>query len=285
MRDLGYVYESEGATWFKTTDFGDEKDRVLVKGDGSFTYITPDIAYHYDKYSRGYETLVNIWGADHHGYVPRIKAAVGAFGRDPDTLEIIITQLVKVLRGGEEVKMSTRAGEFVSFREVLEEVGRDATRYFLSAYSPDTAVSFDLDVAKKRSMDNPVYYLQYAHARVASLERFAAAREVGRGPLEEADLSLLAHAAEIELLRHIDRLPEEVEEAALRRAPHRVVAYGHELAGAFHKFYTDVRVIGESGGRPIPVETTQARLWLVEAAKNTLLAVLHILGISAPEEM
>jgi arginyl-tRNA synthetase len=275
----GYTYESEGAVWFRTTDFGDVKDRVLVKTDGAFTYITPDIAYHRDKFERGFDIVINIWGADHHGYVPRMKAGVEAMGYDPERLEIVITQLVNVSRGGEPVRMSTRAGEFITFREVIEEVGIDATRYYLLAVSPDTTVNFDLEVAKRQSMDNPVYYLQYAYARVRSLERFATEAGVTRAPLDEADLSLLTDEAEIALLQEIDRLSEVVIEAAARRAPHRVVGYGYELAGAFHKFYTDCRVVTDDAA------LTQARLWLVEAAKNALLAVLEILGISAPERM
>lgn len=285
MRDRGFIYVEDGATWFRATEFGDEKDRVLIKSDGSFTYVMPDIAYHWDKFERGNTTLINIWGADHHGYVPRVKAGIAAAGYDPDRLEVIITQLVTLTRSGEPVKMSTRAGEFVTFREVLDEVGADAARYHLLAYSPDTAITFDLEEAKRQSMENPVYYLQYAHARMCSLERFAREEGVERGDLADADLALLDHAAELDLMRQIDRLPEEVAESAERRAPHRMCAYGYELAGAFHKFYADVRIIGEEHGNVIPLELTRARLWLVEAAKNTLVSVLGVLGITAPERM
>jgi arginyl-tRNA synthetase len=208
-----------------------------------------------------------------------MKAGVAALGYDPERLEIIITQLVNVSRGGVPVRMSTRAGEFVTFREVIEEVGIDATRYHLLAVTPDTAVNFDLEAVKRQSMENPVYYLQYAHARVRSLERFAAEAGADRGPLDEADTALLTHPAETELLRQMDRLREEVEEAALRRAPHRIAGYGYELAGAFHKFYTDCRVVTADAA------LTRARLWLVEGARNVLVAVLGILGITAPDEM
>ena len=279
LRERGFVYESEGAIWFRTTDFGDEKDRVLVKSDGEYTYIAPDVAYHLDKFRRGFDRVINIWGADHHGYVPRMKAAVAALGYDPDRLEILITQLVNITRGGEPVRMSTRAGEFITFREVLAEVGTDATRYFLAAFSPDTAMTFDLDVARAQSMDNPVYYLQYAHARMRSLERFAAEQGVVRGPLEAADLTLLTHPAEVELLRQIDRLGEEVAEAAARRASHRLTGFGQEFATAFHRFYADCRIVTTDPS------TTQARLWLVEAAKSVILAILELLAISAPETM
>ncbi|MBM3694613.1 MAG: arginine--tRNA ligase [Actinobacteria bacterium] len=275
----GHVYRAEGALWFRSTDFGDEKDRVLVTGDGRYTYLAPDVAYHLDKFRRGFDRLINIWGADHHGYVPRLKAAVAALGFDPDRLELIITQMVNLFRSGEPVRMSTRAGEFVTFRRVIEEVGADAARYYLVAVSPDTTLNFDLEEAKRRSMENPVYYLQYAYARVRSLQGFAAAQGVERGPLEEADLSLLRDPAEVEVLKQADRLGEEVAEAAARRAPHRIAAYGQDFAAAFHKFYTDCRVVTEDPA------LSRARLWLVAAAESVLLAVLGLLGISAPEHM
>ncbi|MCU0281509.1 MAG: arginine--tRNA ligase [Acidimicrobiia bacterium] len=279
LRERGYLYEAEGALWFRSTDFGDEKDRVLVTGDGRYTYLAPDVAYHLDKFDRGFDRLINIWGADHHGYVPRMKAAVAALGFDPDRLELIITQMVNLFRSGEPVRMSTRAGEFVTFRKVIEEVGADAARYYLVAVSPDTTLNFDLEEAKRQSMENPVYYLQYAYARVRSLEEFAAGRGVRRGPLEEADLSRLAHPAEVELLKQADRLGEEVAEAAARRAPHRIAAYGQDFATAFHKFYTDCRIVTDDAA------LTQARLWLAEAAKSVLAAVLGLLGLSAPDHM
>jgi len=279
LRDRGFVYESEGAVWFRATDFGDEKDRVLVKSDGEYTYIAPDVAYHLDKFRRGFDRVINIWGADHHGYVPRMKAAVAALGYDPERLEILITQLVNITRGGEPVRMSTRAGEFVTFREVLTEVGTDATRYFLAAFSPDTAMTFDLDVARAQSMDNPVYYLQYAFARMCSLERFAAEQGVVRRPIDEVDLTVLTDPAETELLRQIDRLGEEVAEAAERRAPHRLTGFGQEFATAFHRFYADCRIVTDDPA------TTQARLWLVEAAKSVILAILDLLALTAPETM
>ncbi len=279
LEERGYLYRAEGALWFRSTEFGDEKDRVLVTGDGRYTYLAPDVAYHLDKFGRGFDRLINIWGADHHGYVPRMKAAVAALGFDPDRLELIITQMVNLFRGGEPVRMSTRAGEFVTFRKVIEEVGADAARYYLVAVSPDTTLNFDLEEAKRQSMDNPVYYLQYAYARVRSLEEFAAGRGVVRLPLEEADLSLLTHPAEIDVLKQADRLGEEVAEAALRRAPHRIAAYGQDFAAAFHKFYTDCRIVTDDAA------LTQARLWLAEAAKSVLAAVLGLLGLSAPDHM
>jgi arginyl-tRNA synthetase len=275
----GYTYRAEGAMWFRSTEFGDEKDRVLVTSDGRYTYLAPDIAYHLDKFGRGFDRLINIWGADHHGYVPRMKAAVEALGFDPGRLEVIITQMVNLLRAGEPVRMSTRAGEFVTFRQVIEEVGVDAARYYLVAVSPDTAISFDLEEARRQSVENPVYYLQYAHARVCSLEAFAASREVARRPLDEVDLSRLVHPAEVEVLKQADRLGEEAREAAARRAPHRIAAYGQDFATAFHRFYTDCRIVTDDA------ELTQARLWLVAAAKSVLAAVLGLLGLAAPDHM
>ena len=279
LRKRGYVFEEEGAVWFRTTDFGDEKDRVLVKSDGEYTYIAPDVAYHRDKFERGFNRVINIWGADHHGYIPRMKAAVEALGYDPDRLEIVINQMVNVNRAGEPVRMSMRSGEFISFREVLDEVGTDATRYTLAAFSPDTTINFDLEAAKSQSMDNPVYYLQYAHARMCSLERFAREQGIERSSIEEVDLTVLDHPAEAAVLRQIDRLGEEIFEAAARRAPHRIATYGTEFATAFHRFYTDCRVVTDDPA------VTQARLWLIEASKSVIVAILTTLGLSAPESM
>jgi arginyl-tRNA synthetase len=279
LRERGHVYEADGAVWFRTTDYGDEKDRVLVKSDGEFTYLAPDVAYHHDKFGRGFDRVINVWGADHHGYIPRMKAAVEAMGYAPDRLEIVINQMVNLTRAGEPIRMSMRAGEFVSFREVLEEVGTDATRYQLAAFSPDTPITFDLDAVKQQSMDNPVYYLQYAHARMRSLQRFAAEHGVERAPLEDVDLSVLDHPAERSLLLEADRLGEEIREAARRRAPHRVTAYGADFATAFHRFYTECRVVTDDPA------VTQARLWLIEAAVSVIRAVLGVLGLTAPETM
>ncbi len=275
----GHIYRADGASWLRTSEFGDEKDRVVVTSDGRYTYLAPDIAYHLDKFGRGFDRVINVWGADHHGYIPRMKASLAALGLDPERLEIVITQTVSLARGGEPVRMSMRAGEFVTFREVIEEVGADAVRYFLAAYSPDTPITFDLDEAKRQSMDNPVYYLQYAHARMRSLEDFAADQGVQRLPLADTDLSLLVHPAELEVLKQCDRLREEVREAALRRAPHRMTAFGYDVATAFHRFYTDCRIVTDD------VALTHARLWLVEAVKSVMLAVLGLLGIAAPDRM
>ncbi len=279
LRESGHVYEADGAVWFRATSFGDEKDRVLLKSDGTATYITPDIAYHDDKFERGFDLLIDVWGADHHGYQAREKAGVAALGHDPDRLELIIMQNVNVARGGQPVRMSTRSGDLITLDEVLDEVGADAARYQLVSVSPDTTITFDLELVKRRTMDNPVYYLQYAHARMCSLAAFAAAEGVVRQPLAGVDLAVLEHPAELDLLREVDRLPEEIAVAAARRAPHRLATYGQELATAFHKFYADCRIVTDD------LDVTQARLWLVEAARNTLVQVLEILGLSAPESM
>jgi len=279
LRERGHVYEDDGASWFRTTEFGDEKDRVLVKSDGEYTYIAPDIAYHRDKFERGFDRAINVWGADHHGYIPRMKAAVQALGYQPDRLEVLINQMVKVRRAGDPVRMSMRTGEFISFREVLEEVGTDATRFHLAAFSPDTTINFDLEEAKAQSMDNPVYYLQYAHARMCSLEAFAAKEGVVRQSVDDVDLTVLNHPAEFALLREADRLGEEIAAAARRRAPHRVATYGTDFATAFHRFYSECRVVVDDPA------VTQARLWLIAASKSVILAVLGVLGLSAPETM
>ena len=279
LEEAGHIYREDGATWLRSTDFGDEKDRVLVTSDGRYTYLAPDIAYHLDKFDRGFDRVINVWGADHHGYIPRMKASLEALGRDPASLEIVITQMVSLARDGVPISMSMRTGEFVTFRDAIEETGADAIRYFLAAYSPDTAITVDLEQAKRQSMDNPVYYLQYAHARMRSLEGFAADQGVVRIPLGDADLSLLIHPAEVEVLKQCDRLREEVRQAALRRAPHRITAYGYDMATAFHRFYTECRIVTEDEA------LTQARLWLVEAAKSAMLATLGLLGISAPDRM
>jgi arginyl-tRNA synthetase len=279
LEQQGHVYRSEGAVWFRATEFGDDVDRVLVKSDGSYTYLAPDVAYHLDKFERGFDRLINVWGADHHGYIARLKAAVSALGFDADRLQVVITQMVNLFRAGEPVRMSMRAGQFITMRDVIEEVGTDATRYFLAAVSPDTTINFDLEEAKRQSMDNPVYYLQYAHARMCSLEAFATGQGVERRDLDTVDLELLVDPAEIEVLKQVDRLREVVADAAQHRAPHRVAAYGQDVATAFHRFYTDCRIVTDDA------ELTQARLWLVEAARSVILAVLGILGISAPEQM
>jgi arginyl-tRNA synthetase len=278
LREKGYVYEHEGATWFRSTDFGDDKDRVLIKNDGSYTYLTPDIAYHQDKLSRGYDKLINIWGADHHGYIPRMKAAIQALGGEPDTLEVIVNQMVSLYQGGEKVKMSKRTGNAVTMRELMEEVGTDATRYFFTMRSSDTHLDFDMDLAVSKSNENPVYYVQYAHARICSILRQA--DEAGiTFDLSQADFNAISTEKEVDLLKHLGAFPAEVAEAAQVMAPHKVVRYLHDLASLFHSFYNAERVITDEAGK------TQARLALVKAIQIVLQNGLALIGVTAPERM
>ena len=284
LADRGMVFEEDGATWLRSSDFGDDKDRVLVKSDGSYTYLTPDIAYHHDKFSRADE-LVNIWGADHHGYVPRMKASMEMLGNDRDMLDVQITQMVKLMRDGEEVKLSKRSGEIELLSDLVAEVGPDAARFTYLLQSIDSQQTFDLALAVSKAKDNPVFVTQYAHARLSRVQQKAEEAGIVRGPLEEADLSLLTHRTEIELLRVLFTGPEIVGIAARERAPHRVVGWVRELASAVHTWYQapqgETKVFGES----VSPELTQARLWLAEAARIGIAATLNRLGVSAPESM
>jgi arginyl-tRNA synthetase len=279
LRERGMVYESEGAVWLRTTDYGDDKDRVLVKNDGSYTYLTPDIAYHKDKFNRGFDLLINIWGADHHGYVPRMKAAMQCLGYDPDRLIVLITQMVSLYQNGEKVKMSKRTGKAVTMEDLMEEVGVDATRYFFTMRGVDSHLDFDMDLAVSQSNDNPVYYVQYAHARICSIFRQAEEQGIRLKPLEEVRLSVLDKEAEYDLLAKIASFSEEVEIAAQNFAPHRLIRYVYELATMFHSYYKAERVITEND------EVTQARLWLLQAVSTVVRNVLRLIGVSAPERM
>jgi len=281
LRAHGVVFEADGAVWLRTTDFGDDKDRVLVKSDGEPTYVLPDIAYHRDKFNRGFELLIDVWGADHHGYMPRLKIGVQALGHNPDELEIILGQFVTLMRGGEEVKLSKRSGTVITLSELIDEVGPDAARLTFLLQSIDTKQTFDIDLVRSEAMENPVYYVQYAHARISSIERVAAERGVDRVPLADVDLSLLTHERELDVLRSLAELPDVVQLACVERAPHKVTTWVRELAGRFHGFYHDCYVMGTD----IPPELTQARLWLVESARVGLAIGLGLLGVSAPESM
>jgi arginyl-tRNA synthetase len=281
LRAHGHVYEAEGAVWLRTTDFGDDKDRVLVRSDGEPTYLLPDIAYHCDKLARGHQRLIDVWGADHHGHVVRLKAGLQAVGRDPDDLEIILGQLVKLLRDGVEVRLSKRAGDLVLLDDLVTAVGPDVARLTFLLQSLDTTQTIDLAVITSQSMDNPVFYVQMAHARIAGIARRAAEVGVTRSPLEEVDLSVLTSERELDVLRSLGELPEIVELACRERAPHKVTTWVRELAAAFHGFYHDCYVIGEG----VSPELTQARLWLVESARIGLAIGLDLLGVSAPESM
>jgi arginyl-tRNA synthetase len=277
LRERGFIFEQDGATWLRSTDFGDDKDRVLIKNDGSYTYLTPDIAYHENKYSRGFDKLINIWGADHHGYIPRMKAAMQALGYRPDQLHVIINQMVSLYQGGEKVKMSKRTGKAVTMRDLMEEVGTDAVRYFFTMRSSDAHLDFDMDLAVSKSNENPVFYVQYAYARICSI--FRKAEEEGIQWETGADLKLLESEKELELLKKVGQLPEEINLAAEQYAPHRIVRYVHELATLFHSFYNAEHVVTENK------ELSQARLQLLKAVQITLGNALRVIGVSAPEKM
>lgn len=296
LQEGGHLYERDGALWFRSTAFGDDKDRVLRKADGSYTYFAADIAYHADKYDRGFDLVIDIWGADHHGYVKRMEAAVAALGH-PGKLEVIIGQLVNLYRGGELVRMSKRTGEMVTFKDLLDEVGSDAARYFFLRRSTDQPLDFDIALAKERSSDNPVYYVQYAHARICSILRKAAGADtadesvdvaavaagIAAGPDELALLGsepgTLAGEAELALLRKLAEFPEVVTVAARQRAPHKLASYAEDLAAAFHQFYTHCQVVVDDAA------LRNARLALADASRIVLARSLDLLGVSAPQRM
>lgn len=277
LRANGHVFEEDGATWFRSTTFGDDKDRVLIKNDGSYTYLAPDIAYHEDKLNRGFDKLVNIWGADHHGYIPRMKAAIEALGYDKGTLEVDVAQMVQLYKDGEQFKMSKRTGKAVTLRELVELVGLDAARYFFAMRSGDAQMDFDLDLAVSESNENPVYYAQYAHARIASILRQA--EEAGLTSSIE-HVHLLTEEKEQQLLMKVGDFPQLVADAARLRSPHRVTTYIQELAAAFHSFYNAHKVVV-----PTAPEQSAARLALVEGTKQTIHNALALVGVSAPEKM
>ncbi len=279
LRETGYAFEADGAVWFRSTEFGDDKDRVLIRSNGNHTYFAADCAYLVDKFGRGFHHLLYVWGADHHGDVGRVKGAARAMGYDPGAVEILIYQFVSFLRGGRPVKMSKRAGAFVSLDELIDTVGTDAARYHLLMFGPDSAMNFDIEEVARQTMDNPVYYVQYAHARIASILRHAEAQGVGLKPVHYASLDLLTHDTETELMRKIAELPSEVQTATDFRGPHRLTRYAEELAALFHRFYGECKVVGEDAA------LTQARLWLCRVAKQALANVLGLLGVSAPESM
>jgi arginyl-tRNA synthetase len=281
LEKLGHTYRHEGALWLRTTEFGDDKDRVLVRSNGEHTYFASDIAYHQERRERGYDRELNVWGADHHGYLSRTKAAYQALGGDPDRLELLIMQLVHLVARGERAQMSKRAGEFVALDDLVAEIGVDAARWFLLARSHDTTVELDLNLASEQSSENPVYYVQYAHARIASILAKAGSARVQAAqaaPLELGDYAL--HAAERELIERLLAFPGEVATAARRRAPHRIVAYALALAQSFTAFYRDCHVVGV---RPESVETL--RILLSVATQRTIARSLQLLGVSAPQTM
>ncbi|WP_054025899.1 arginine--tRNA ligase [Bacillus sp. FJAT-28004] len=279
LKATGHVYEEEGATWLSTMTFGDDKNRVLVKNDGSYTYLTPDIAYHMDKYGRGFDQMINIWGADHHGYIPRVKAAMEALGNDPKKLTVLIAQMVSLFQNGEKMKMSKRTGKAVTMQDLMDEVGIDAIRYFFSMRSMDSHLDFDMDLAISTSNENPVFYVQYAHARICSIFRQAEEQGLVLKSSDAIDFSKLTAEGEFDLLRKIGELPQEISEAAAQYAPHRLIRYVYELASQFHSYYRAERVITED------VEQSQARLALLGAVRIAIANVLRLVGVSAPERM
>lgn len=275
LRANGNIYEKDGALWLRSTDYGDDKDRVVIRAGGEPTYLAADIAYHKDKFERGFGRVINLWGADHHGYICRVKAAIKAMGDDPDKLTVMLLQMVSLLRGGEAVKMSKRTGESVTLAELIEEVGADAARYFFVMRSPDSQLDFDIDLAKSQSSENPVYYVQYAHARIRSV--FRQAEETG---LRESDaFELLTDESELNLIKKIEEYPREVEKAAADLAPQRIARVAHEMAGAFHSFYSRCRIMG------VEPELAGARLALAGKTAQVIRHALHILGVGAPEKM
>lgn len=279
LRKLDKVYEADGATWLRSTDFGDDKDRVLVKSDGSYTYLAGDIAYHRDKFARGFDLLIDLWGADHGGHVPKLRAAVEALGYPVDSLEVVLGQLVSLERGGEPVRMSKRSGDVYTYEELVDEIGPDAARFHFLMQGPDSALRLDLDAIVAQSMDNPVFYVQMAHARICSIQQKAAEAGIEREPIGEADLGLLVAEEELALLRKLDEYPDLIADAAQRRAPHRLTQWARELAGSFHSFYQGHRVIDG------PEQLLQPRLWLIEACRIGLANAMGVLGVHAPEFM
>lgn len=280
LREGNHIVERDGAVWFLATKFGVDKDEVIVRSNGTPGYFASDIAYHYDKFvRRGFDWVIDVWGADHQGHVPRMKAMMKGLGLDPDRLSIIIYQLVTLKRSGQVVRLSKRTGDIITLREVLDDVGADAVRFFLLSRAAESQMDFDLDLAKEQSNENPVYYVQYAHARICSILRVAQERQQES---TDGDVALLTHPMELALIRRMLMLPEIIEMAAANLAPHHLAAYAQELASQFHVFYRDCRVVSSD---PADRELTQARLKLVRAAKIVLAKVLHLMGMTAPEQM
>ncbi len=281
LRAHGLLYTQDGAEWFKSTQFGDDKDRTVIKSDGELTYFASDIAYHRNKFERKFSKLVNVWGADHHGYVPRLKAAMQGLGYQPDILQVVLVQMVQLTRGGEPIRMGKRTGEFVSLKEVMDEVGRDAARFFFLMRKPDSHLDFDLDLAKRQSSENPVFYVQYAHARVASIFEQAGrtGSEWNERLLASAPVERLILAEETELIRKVIQFNEVLEESLRELEPHRLVFYLLELAGEFHRYYNRNRVLSDDP------DLTHARLLLARVVQSTIRRGLNILGVDAPMKM
>ncbi len=278
LQENGHIYENEGAKWFASTRYGDDKDRVVVKSDGSYTYLAPDMAYHLDKYQRGYDRLIDLLGPDHHGYINRMKSAVQALGRDKSSLDILIVQLVTLLEKGEKLSMSTRAGEFVSLRELMDEIGKDVTRFFFLSRRLDSHLDLDVELAKKESSENPVFYIQYAHARICSIKNYSR-RNSWRYIFAKTRLELLKTKEEKELTRKLGEFPYAVHSSCSSLEPNRIIVYLNELARLFHSFYTECRVVTND------VALSKARLSLVECVRIVLANGLGLLNITLPERM
>jgi len=280
LKDSGFVYEEEGALWFRSTAFGDEKDRVIIRDNGQATYFASDIAYHVEKFSRGYDKAINIWGADHHGYIARVKAALSALDENPDALEILLVQFATLYRGTEKLPMSTRSGQFVTLKELFDEVGKDATRFFYTLRKSEQHLDFDLELAKSKSNENPVYYIQYAHARICSVLKqvkekgFTYDAEIGNN-----NLHTLSEPSEEKLITALSRYPEVIHSAATEYEPHQIAYYLRDLANEFHSYYNSCQFIVDSD------DLRNARLNLINASKQVICNGLGILGVSAPEEM
>jgi arginyl-tRNA synthetase len=279
LREKDYVYEKEGATWFRSTAFGDDKDRVMIKQDGEYTYFTSDMAYHRKKIEKEYDELIDIWGADHHGYIPRVQAVIEALGYPKEKLKVLLVQIVSLLRGGKPVQMSKRAGEFVTLREVMDEVGADTTKFIFLTRRPDSHLDFDLEVAKAQSSENPVFYVQYANARINSIFFHAKERGISAEMLHDADFSMLSTPEELRIIKKLLIYPMIFEGAVNAHEPHRITFYLQELSGMFHPYYNKSRIVSDEG------ELTRARLALCEAVRITIKDGLEILGISIPEKM
>ncbi len=279
LRASGHAYDLDGAVWFRSTDYGDDKDRVVIRSNGQHTYFGADCAYVIDKFARGFDHVIYVWGADHHGDVVRVRGAAQALDIPAEAVEMVIYQWVSFLRDGQPVPMSKRAGNFITLDELMDEVGTDAARFTLLMFSNDATVNFDIDAVKRKSMDNPVYYVQYGHARVASILRKAEEAGVRARPVADVDLSVLVHESEMDLMRGLAEAPATIQKAAELRAPHRLTHAAQDLAARFHRFYTDCRVVSEDEA------LTQARLWLCRSTQTVLANFLGLLGVSAPERM
>ncbi len=279
LKRAGYTKEEDNAVWFRSSEFGDDKDRVLIKGDGEKTYFASDIAYHNEKFSRGFDIYINIWGADHHGYLPRLKASLTALGHDVEKLKVIFVQMVRLTRGGKPLQMSKRSGEYITLKELIDEVKPDATRFFFLMREPDSGLNFDIDLARRQTSENPVYYVQYAHARICSIFREADSKRIPVPRIQDVDLSELDHPDEIRIIRYLIHFRDEVERSARTLSAHNITYYLIELANEFHKYYNNHRVLDEDK------KIRDARMVLVNCVKIIISTGLKLLGISAPEEM